>query len=128
MGAAVGDYDNDGDSDLYVTGYGRNYLFRNRVTESSRKWRNKPACVTQGWSTSAAWFDYNKDGKLDLYEATTCSGHLKRPVSFFGWTDRAIVHRQCIRPSRAASTVIWEEDALSMSPYGRNFDFTAIPI
>ncbi len=66
MGAAVGDYDNDGDSDLYVTNLGRNTLYRNDggtfvdVTE---------ACGVgdPGWSSSAGFFDLEGDGDLDLY-------------------------------------------------------------
>ena len=73
MGAAVGDYDNDGRVDLYVTGLGRNYLFRNQ-SEKSRA--GQPRFVDasgqspvrdKGWSTSAAWLDYDKDGLLDLF-------------------------------------------------------------
>lgn len=66
MGTAVGDYDNDGDADLYVTGYGRNFLFRNekgRFVEVSAT----AGVRESGLSTSAAWLDYDKDGKLDLF-------------------------------------------------------------
>jgi hypothetical protein len=67
MGAAVGDYDNDGDSDLYVTGYGRNFLFRNGSNGKFQEVAEQAGVRDSGWSTSAAWFDYNKDGNLDLF-------------------------------------------------------------
>ncbi|HYG34610.1 MAG TPA: VCBS repeat-containing protein, partial [Clostridia bacterium] len=69
MGVAVGDYDNDGLVDLFITAVGGNHLFHN---EGQGKFRE----VTQdagvggaadGWSTSAAWIDYDNDGKLDLF-------------------------------------------------------------
>jgi hypothetical protein len=66
MGVAVGDFDNDGFEDLYVTAYGGNKLYRNNgngtftdVTESS-------GTGGSGWSTSAAWVDLDNDGLLDL--------------------------------------------------------------
>jgi hypothetical protein len=70
MGAAVGDYDNDGKADLYVTGLTRNYLFRNRSSKDQARFDEvaKAANVQDsGWSTSAMWVDYDKDGWLDLF-------------------------------------------------------------
>lgn len=69
MGAAVGDYDNDGFVDVFVTGVGENRLFRNR---GHAKFEDvtAPAGVTNEptrWSTSAAFVDYDNDGKLDLF-------------------------------------------------------------
>ncbi len=69
MGVAVGDFDNDGLVDLFVTGLGGNHLLRNLgggkfqdVTEMAGVGGN-----TNGWSTSAAFFDYDRDGDLDLF-------------------------------------------------------------
>ena len=67
MGVAAGDYDNDGDVDLYVTNFGPNQLWRNdgngRFTEvTARAGVGDPA-----WSVSAAWLDYDRDGDLDLF-------------------------------------------------------------
>lgn len=70
MGAAVGDYDNDGRPDLYVTGVGRNYLFHNESTARSPRFREVAGLAgaqDKGWSTSAAWLDYDRDGRLDLF-------------------------------------------------------------
>jgi hypothetical protein len=71
MGVAVGDYDNDGYEDLYVTGYGGNRLYHNNgngtftdVTEKSGT--AGPTTPGQTWSTSAAWVDLDNDGLLDL--------------------------------------------------------------
>ena len=69
MGAAAGDYDSDGDQDVYVTAFGHNALYRNHgdgtftdVTETARV--DDPR-----WSTSAAFVDYDRDGDLDLFVA-----------------------------------------------------------
>ncbi len=67
MGAIVGDYDNDGHDDLYVTGLGRNYLFHNLGKGRFREVAPQLGVQDAGWSTSAAWLDYDKDGRLDLF-------------------------------------------------------------
>ena len=66
QGAAVGDYDNDGDPDLYVTGIGRNALYRNEGDGPFREIGREAGVVAEGWSTSAAFVDYDADGLLDL--------------------------------------------------------------
>src|SRR5216683_3282567 len=66
MGAAVGDYDNDGRPDVYVTALDRNYLFHNlggRFEEVA----TKAGVRDSGWGTSAAWLDFDGDGLLDLF-------------------------------------------------------------
>ncbi len=66
MGAAVGDYDNDGRDDIYATALDRNRLFHNlggRFEEVAVK----TGVADSGWGTSAAWFDYDSDGLLDLF-------------------------------------------------------------
>ena len=66
MGVSVGDYDNDGDSDIYITAVGPNHLFRN----NGGKFEDvtaKAGVGDPGFSTSAVWFDYDRDGKLDLF-------------------------------------------------------------
>jgi hypothetical protein len=64
MGAATGDYNNDGFTDLLVTGFDRRELFRNNGNGTfSRVAFPQPRAL---WSTSASFFDYNRDGLLDL--------------------------------------------------------------
>ncbi len=69
MGAAIGDYDNDGWQDIYVTALGTNTLFRNlgngKFADVTA--RTGVAGEATDFSTSAAWFDYDKDGRLDLF-------------------------------------------------------------
>ena len=69
MGVAVGDYDNDGRPDVFVTGVGRRRLFHN---VGGGKFADVTAGAgvggtTNDWSTSAAWFDFDNDGDLDLF-------------------------------------------------------------
>lgn len=79
MGVAVGDYDNDGDSDLYITALGGGRLYRNDgmgkfadVTEAAG------AKGSDGWQSSATFFDIDNDGDLDLFIAC-----------YLGWTPEA---------------------------------------
>jgi hypothetical protein len=67
MGVAVGDYDNDGFQDLYLTAYGGNVLYRNRGDGTFENVTVKAGVAASGWSSSAGFFDYNNDGKLDLF-------------------------------------------------------------
>lgn len=69
IGAAVADYDNDGNQDLYITGVGPNHLFRNLGNGKFSDVTAKAGVGDPGFSTSAAWFDYDNDGKLDLFVA-----------------------------------------------------------
>ena len=71
MGVAVGDYDNDGYEDLYVTEYGGNRLYHNNgngtfTDVTAKSGTGGDATPGQSWSTSAAWVDLDNDGKLDL--------------------------------------------------------------
>ena len=67
MGAAVGDYDNDGFQDLYVTNYGANILYRNTGSGTFEDVTSKAGVGGGGWSASAGFFDYDNDGHLDLF-------------------------------------------------------------
>jgi hypothetical protein len=67
MGAAVGDYDNDGFPDLYVTSYGKNILYHNNGDGTFTNVTAKAGVAGGGWSVSAGFFDYDNDGKLDLF-------------------------------------------------------------
>ena len=67
QGVAVGDFDNDGYPDLYVTGYQRAILYHNNGNGTFTDVTSKAGVADEGgWSTSAGWFDYDKDGWLDL--------------------------------------------------------------
>lgn len=68
LGVAVGDYDNDGFPDLFVSGYGQSRLFRNTGRGSFVDVTQKSGLGNRlGFSTSALWFDYDRDGLLDLF-------------------------------------------------------------
>jgi len=70
MGVAVGDFDNDGYPDLYVCGYGRSRLFHNNRDGTFTDVTERAGVANAGrWASSAAWFDYNNDGLLDLVVA-----------------------------------------------------------
>src|SRR5580700_2082293 len=67
MGVAVGDYDNDGFSDIYVTNFGKNILYHNNGDGTFTDVTAKAGVAAGGWSASAGFFDYDNDGKLDLF-------------------------------------------------------------
>ncbi|HXV63944.1 MAG TPA: CRTAC1 family protein [Vicinamibacteria bacterium] len=67
LGCAVGDYDNDGWDDLYVTNLGPNVLFRNRGDGTFEDVTDRAAVGDAGFGTSALFFDADGDGDLDLY-------------------------------------------------------------
>ena len=66
MGVAIGDYDNDGFEDLYVTAYGANKLYHNNGDGTFTDVTEKAGVAGSGWSSSAAWVDLDNDGWLDL--------------------------------------------------------------
>jgi len=82
MGVAIGDIDNDGDLDVYVTNYGPDRLYRNEGDGTFVDITKAAAVAVDGWSASAAFFDFDRDGFLDLYvtryvdyqPAKRCSG------------------------------------------------------
>jgi enediyne biosynthesis protein E4 len=67
MGVAIGDYDNDGYSDIYVTSYGKNILYHNNGDGTFTDVTVKAGVAAGGWSASAGFVDYDNDGRLDLF-------------------------------------------------------------
>jgi hypothetical protein len=67
MGVAVGDYDNDGDADMYVGNFGVSRLYRNNGDGTFTDVAEKSGVARRGWSTGATFGDYDRDGRLDLF-------------------------------------------------------------
>jgi enediyne biosynthesis protein E4 len=81
MGAAAGDYDNDGDTDLLLTAYDHSpLLYRNNGNGTFADESSKAGIATNSWTTSAVWFDYDNDGKLDLFLCSFVEYGLKRHI------------------------------------------------
>jgi hypothetical protein len=103
MGIAVGDYDNDGNEDLYVTGWPSNHLYHNKGNCIFQDVTEAAGVAGSGWSTSAAFVDLDNDGLLDLIVARYldwsfdnnpyCGEHIPghraycNPDAFHGITD-----------------------------------------
>ncbi|MGA2419583.1 MAG: CRTAC1 family protein [Candidatus Acidiferrum sp.] len=87
MGVAVGDYDNDGFADIFVTSYGKNILYHNNGDGTFTDVTAKAGVAGGGWSVSAGFFDFDNDGYLDLFvtrymewdtrHSKTCGGDWK---------------------------------------------------
>ena len=88
MAIAVGDFDNDGLPDFYVTGYGHNVLYHNLGNCRFEDVTKKAGLQVGGFSTGTAWADYDRDGNLDLFVARyvkTDPHHLPDPAESFGY-------------------------------------------
>src|SRR2546429_850591 len=104
MGVAVGDYDNDGFEDIYVTGYGGNTLYHNNGDGTFTDITKHAGVAAGGWSVSAGFFDYDNDGKLDLFvtrymewdtkHSKSCGGewHTYCPPEEFPATTNVLYH------------------------------------
>ena len=94
MAIAVGDYDNDGLPDLYVTGYGHNVLYHNLGNCRFEDVTAKAGVQAGGFSVGAAWADYDRDGHLDLFVARyvkTDVNHLPDPAHGLSWLQGSAV-------------------------------------
>jgi len=87
MGVTAGDFDNDGNTDLYVTNYGANVLLKGDGHGHFTDVTKAAGVASSGWSTSAAFIDYDGDGALDLFV-----------VHYLDWKPSAEV--QCFSPTR----------------------------
>ncbi len=67
FGVAAGDYDNDGDADMFVGNYGVSRLYRNNGDGTFTDVAEKLGVARKGWSTGASFGDYDRDGRLDLF-------------------------------------------------------------
>ncbi|MCM3871741.1 MAG: CRTAC1 family protein [Pyrinomonadaceae bacterium] len=67
FGVAVGDYDNDGRADMYVTNFGVSRLYHNNADGTFTDVAEKLGVARKGWSTGPTWGDYDADGRLDLF-------------------------------------------------------------
>ena len=79
MGCAVGDYDNDGDPDVYATYWGPNRLYRNQGDGRFTEIAQEAGVADQGWGSSAAFGDLDGDGLLDLYATNYLEFDLENP-------------------------------------------------
>ena len=117
MGVAAADYDNDGWTDLYVTGVNRNILFHNNGNGTFTDVTEKAGVggITSGgkkaWSVAAAWVDYNNDGLLDLFVA-----------NYVDWS--VAKNRLCGDPGRRLSCTPELYDPLPNILYRNNGDGT----
>ena len=84
IGAAVGDFDNDGHPDLYVACFGKNTLYRNRGDGTFEDVTARAGVGVGGFSTGAVWLDYDGDGRLDLYVLRYCEWSLEKDQSCYG--------------------------------------------
>lgn len=78
MGAAWGDYDNDGLPDLYVTNYGRSVLYHNNGDGTFTDVTSRAGVSNDRWGMTPVWFDYDSDGYLDLYVPNYVDYNLSR--------------------------------------------------
>ena len=82
FGVAVGDYDNDGYPDIYMTGYRHSVLYHNNGDGTFTDVTAKAGVGDDGvWATAAAWLDYDRDGKLDLLVTNYVQFDVDHPVS-----------------------------------------------
>lgn len=86
--AIAGDFDNDGDQDLFLATYKQDRLYENLGDGTFRDVTGKSGIRTDAWSSSGAWLDYNNDGLLDLY------------VSTYGVWEEADAEKFCGDPKR----------------------------
>jgi hypothetical protein len=101
MGVAVGDYDNNGSPDVYLTGYDTNTLYRNDGRGRFQDVTSRAGVAAGGWSSSAAFFDYDNDGWLDLLVARYVEWSFARDV-YCG--DRRPGYREYCHPSTFPAT------------------------
>ncbi len=100
MGVVAADYDSDGDTDIYITNYGRNVLYRNQGNGTFRDVTSEAGVGCELWSVGAVFLDYDNDGDLDLFVGNYLEfdpsvvggrdlrGEFPGPLSYKGQPDR----------------------------------------
>jgi len=102
---AVADYDNDGNEDLLVTGYGKVILYHNDGNGHFTDVTQKAGIKVDGWAISSTWLDYDKDGCVDLfvgryvkfdpkYRAYYAADNYPGPLDYEGETNK-LFHNNC---------------------------------
>ena len=89
MGVATGDFDNDGWTDLYVTNFGPNQMFRNNGNGTFTDVTEESGTNDPRWSVSAAFLDYDRDGRLDLYVGNYVDFSFSNHKRCFSFSDAA---------------------------------------
>ena len=105
MGVAIGDYDNDGRDDVYITALEGDHLFHNEGNGKFRDVTKASGIHNASFGTSAAWLDYDRDGKLDLFVANyvqwTAEG---RSVVLARRRDQVLLHAGILQRDIVASS------------------------
>ena len=111
FGAAVGDYDHDGFSDLFVTFYGGAILYHNNGDGTFTDATKKVGLKIDGWAASAGFLDYDKDGRLDLFVARYADWDFEKGAVFCG--DSRPGYRAYCHPDNfpAASSMLFHQKA-----------------
>ena len=102
FGAAVGDFDRDGFSDLFVTRYGGATLYHNNGNGTFTDVTKKLGAEISGWATSAGFFDYDRDGRLDIFVARYVEWDFEKGGIYCGENRpgyRAYCHPDNFQPS-----------------------------
>jgi enediyne biosynthesis protein E4 len=96
MGVAIGDYNNDGFPDMFVTAYGRCILYRNNGDGTFTDVSEKAGVSLPGWTTSAVWFDYDNDGFLDLFVCSYIEYGVSKHLLCADKKDGRLYYHYCI--------------------------------
>ncbi len=136
-GAAVGDYDNDGDLDLYVTNYGPNVLYRNNGDGTFTDVTARAGVGDPRWSSCATFFDPDRDGDLDLYVTNYVDATWEEIINAertLLWKDRKVMvgpvglrgARDIYYRNRGDGTFEDGTDSAGLADVGEFFGYTAV--
>ena len=119
MGVAVGDYDHDGNEDIFISGVGKFVLYHNNGNGTFTDVSASSGIQATQWGSSPLWFDYDNDGKLDLFVgefADYSNNRLCSQAESYGGMGKtapqprlatAIAIRKCLRPCPVISIETW---------------------